>query len=106
MRSGHAIRMFGWRAWLWTSMTLMRTLIFVLGRFRVEGRANVPRHGPFILAINHISHLDPLTLGWAARRTGRFMARHELFDQPVIGLFFRFCRCIKVRRYESDIGAL
>ena len=39
---------------------LVRFLTTVLLRMQVEGLKNLPKHGPFILAVNHISYLDPV----------------------------------------------
>ena len=33
-------------------------------RWTIEGEANIPTHGSAILASNHISYLDPLTLAY------------------------------------------
>ncbi|MEP7090414.1 MAG: lysophospholipid acyltransferase family protein, partial [Nocardioidaceae bacterium] len=52
----------------------------------VEGDHHVPRSGPVILASNHVSFLDFLLVGLAARssrRYVRFLARHEVWGNPV-----------------------
>ena len=35
-------------------------------RERVEGREHVPKTGPFVLAANHVSYIDPVVLGVAS----------------------------------------
>jgi 1-acyl-sn-glycerol-3-phosphate acyltransferase len=41
---------------------LVRAVLILYNRLRVEGRENLPRESPFILVANHESHLDALVL--------------------------------------------
>lgn len=79
-------------------------------RWTIEGAQNIPTSGPVILAGNHVSYLDPLTLAWVAderRRHVRYLAKAELFDKPVLGSLLRAAHQIPVRRGRSDAaGAL
>ena len=72
----------------------------------VRGQAHVPKTGPFILASNHISFLDPPLLGAACPRRLSFMARSTLFRQPVLGAFMRAVYVIPLERGEADLGAV
>ncbi|MEO6790033.1 MAG: HAD-IB family hydrolase [Ornithinibacter sp.] len=57
-------------------------------RFDISGTQNIPRHGPAILVGNHRSYFDVPAMIQMMRptgRTGRVMAKKELFDVPVIG---------------------
>jgi 1-acyl-sn-glycerol-3-phosphate acyltransferase len=47
--------------------SLLRIYFAIAHRLTITGRANLPRHGPFVLAANHCSHLDALILGAALR---------------------------------------
>ena len=44
---------------------LIRSYFAIAHRLTIVGRENLPTHGPFVLAANHCSHLDALTLGAA-----------------------------------------
>lgn len=48
---------------------------------RVEGSHHVPEQGSVILAVNHLSIIDPLFIGVACPRAVRFIAKKELFDE-------------------------
>jgi 1-acyl-sn-glycerol-3-phosphate acyltransferase len=67
-------------------------------RVRVEGRDNVPRHGPVILAANHRSFLDSIFIPLAVPRRVTFVAKAEYFDDPKTAWFFRGCGQIPIRR--------
>lgn len=62
----------------------------------VQGLQNVPEHGPLLVASNHISHMDPITLCqvfWKnrPRRQLRFLAKRELFErQPLAWAMCQF----------------
>jgi 1-acyl-sn-glycerol-3-phosphate acyltransferase len=79
-------------------------------RWTIEGQENIPTHGPTILASNHVSYLDPLTLAWVADRRARrlrFLAKAELFRKPGLGPLLRAAHQIPVSRGTSDsAGAL
>jgi 1-acyl-sn-glycerol-3-phosphate acyltransferase len=79
-------------------------------QWTIEGAAHAPEHGPVILASNHVSYLDPLTLAWVADRRGRrvrFLAKAELFGKPALGWLLRGAHQIPVMRGSADAaGAL
>jgi 1-acyl-sn-glycerol-3-phosphate acyltransferase len=69
--------------------------------WKIEGAHHIPTSGPVVLASNHVSYLDPLTLAWVADLRGRhvrFLAKAELFDKPVLGTLLRAAHQIPVRR--------
>ncbi|MDP2942734.1 MAG: lysophospholipid acyltransferase family protein [Candidatus Omnitrophota bacterium] len=74
--------------------------------FKVYGVENVPKKGGFILAGNHVSHLDPPALASASPRVLHFMARHTLFNNWVLGWIIGSCNSFPVRRGEADLGAI
>ncbi|MDE2492106.1 MAG: 1-acyl-sn-glycerol-3-phosphate acyltransferase [Elusimicrobia bacterium] len=83
----------------------------VLGAFwgvRVSGLENVPRAGPLLVACNHVSLADPPLLGTAIDRVRkpRFLSKRELFENPLIGRYFRSAGCIPLDRRAADVSAL
>lgn len=68
----------------------------------------LPRTGPFIVAPNHHSEIDPIVMGvavWRLGRTPRFLAKASLFTIPVVGFLLRATGQIAVERGASASGA-
>jgi len=76
-----------------------------LFRIRVDGAAHIPREGGAILAANHISYVDFIFDGLAARwskRLVRFMAKREAFENRVSGPLMRSFHHISVDRSDGE----
>ena len=71
-------------------------------RLRAIGIENVPRTGPVILAPNHFSQWDHFFAGVFLRRKVRFMAKSQLFSNPVIEFIFRHGGAFPIRRGYQD----
>jgi 1-acyl-sn-glycerol-3-phosphate acyltransferase len=68
---------------------ILRFVMRIAFRMQVEGKDNVPSQGGVILAANHLSMLDPIVVGCAIDRPVRFMAKRELFDNPLLRMLAR-----------------
>lgn len=69
--------------------------------WKIEGAQHIPTSGPVVIASNHVSYLDPLTLAYVADLRGRhvrFLAKNELFEKPVLGTLLRAAHQIPVQR--------
>lgn len=69
------------------------------------GNAHLPKKGGFILASNHTSYLDPMVLAVACFRRLNFMARHDLFHNPLFAWFIRQLGAFPVKRQTADFSA-
>jgi 1-acyl-sn-glycerol-3-phosphate acyltransferase len=94
----------------------MRAAFRVLDlRITMSGARHVPDRGGAVLASNHVSYLDFIFCGLAARpskRLVRFMAKREIFEHRVGGPLMRGMRHISVDRdagmasYKAALEAL
>lgn len=69
---------------------------------RITGVEHIPASGPGIVATNHVSYLDFIFVGYGVReqqkRRLRFLAKKEIFDNPVAGPLMRSMKHIPVDR--------
>lgn len=75
-------------------------------RGEVAGLDHIPRSGPFLIAANHASHLDPPIVGCQVDRQMRFFARKTLWSNPVASWWLDRVECIAVDRDSGDVGAI
>lgn len=73
---------------------------------RVHDLEHVPRTGPCVIAANHDSAWDPPVIGLATQHYVQFMAKRELFANPVLGAAFRGVGAFPVDRERNDVGAI
>jgi len=82
----------------WVVKGALTPVLGVCFRVKVEGRENVPKRGPVILASNHRSFLDSIFIPLVLRRRVTFVAKAEYFDDPKTAWFFRGVGQIPIRR--------
>lgn len=74
----------------------------LLFRTRAIGVENVPVHGPAIVTPNHFSQMDHFFAAVYLRRKVQFMAKSQLFTNPLIKYIFTHGGVFPVRRGYSD----
>ena len=72
----------------------------------VTGAERIPANGGAILASNHASIADPFILGVATEREIHYMAKAELFANPVSAWLFRSLNAFPVERGGGDRTAM
>lgn len=85
---------------------IVRFVMVFIFRLKFVGRENVPAEGGVIVAFNHKSNWDPVIAGLSSERKLRFMAKEELFKNPVFGALIKALGAFPVRRGRSDVGAI
>lgn len=76
--------------------------------FRVEivNRHKVPAEGPALFCANHNTMLDMLFLGFKLDRWIYWMAKDELFKNPISAFFYRSLGAFPVKRGVGDVGSI
>ena len=79
---------------------------FMWFRGEVAGSENFPTSGPFLIASNHTSHLDPPLVGCHVPRQMRFFARKSLWNNRFLAWWMNQVETIPVERDSGDVGAI
>lgn len=89
-------------------MAVSRPPVERWGRLRVSGLDQLPASGPVLLAANHDSWWDTVSVGVAARpvRQIRALAKAELWKTPGLGPILDGMGQIPIKRGAGDQGAL
>jgi 1-acyl-sn-glycerol-3-phosphate acyltransferase len=86
-------------------VALLEPVLLTLTKRRWKGGENIPETGGCVLAVNHVSHLDPLTFAhfvYAWGRIVRYLAKAEMFEVPFIGRIVKSAKQIPVYRLTTD----
>lgn len=75
-------------------------------RIRYSGTENLPPQGGYVVACNHRSFIDPVILAHGVPRMVSFMAKEELFKNPLLAKFFGGLGVFPVSRGKGDISAV
>jgi len=72
----------------------------------VKGKDAFRANEPFILASNHLSHLDPPLMAVASPKRIAFLAKEELFSNKLFSLYLKDVGVIPIKRGSSDIKSM
>ena len=81
---------------------VIRAVIAILYRVRVEGMDNFPETGALVLCANHTFVKDMFFIGGFAPRKIHWMAKAELFRIPLFGAFIGKLGAFPVNRGSHD----
>lgn len=83
------------------------TRLFLLVRFKVSGRENIPLTGPYIVVLNHTSVVDtPVLLINFPLQKWRFFAVNKWRRHPIYGPIMAWLGAIYIERDTVDRGQL
>ncbi len=96
--------------WIWiVGAPLVRAIMSIVFRVRIEGIDHVPRDGAVIVAPNHVSVLDGPAVS-SITGTGRWRPTRNLIAAEVfhglLGWILEQARQVPIRRGAGDTGAL
>ena len=75
-------------------------------RITYSGTQNIPASGPVIVASNHMSFWDPPVIGCGLTRHIHYMAKEELFANPLFAWIITRLKAFPVKRGTADRGAI
>ena len=84
---------------------LARFLLAVIFRVQIAGTRKLPE-GPVIVVSNHISNWDVLILGGVFDRQIHYMAKKELFKNPLLKKLMEALGAFPVDRGGNDMAAM
>jgi glycerol-3-phosphate dehydrogenase (NAD(P)+) len=85
----------------WPVRWVAKACMLAYFRLRRLGREHVP-DGGVVLAANHRSFLDPFAVGICTPGAAYFVAKQELFKNPILGWFLNCLGAFPIRRGEAD----
>jgi glycerol-3-phosphate dehydrogenase (NAD(P)+) len=94
------------RAVYWAARIPVQILLKLYFRASRLGQEQIPGSGPAILASNHRSFLDPFVIGTMSRRPIYYIAKSELFGNPLLAWFLSALGAFPVRRGAGDADAI
>lgn len=88
--------------------TVFAPLFKLIYRLNFKGLENVPPQGTrYIVAINHTSAFDPVFVAIPKNVPAlHFMAKAELFSNPIVGWFIKHMYGFPVKRGKGDTSAI
>lgn len=81
-------------------------LMSLFYKFIIVGRENVPKNEQIICAGNHISFFDPFLMALATEKKYAYMAKKELFANPVLKFFLPKLGAFLVNREKPDVSTI
>ncbi|HHY23617.1 MAG TPA: 1-acyl-sn-glycerol-3-phosphate acyltransferase [Clostridiaceae bacterium] len=85
---------------------LCRIIFKLIYRVELIDIENVPSKGGAILCANHPGTLDMFFIGYKLKRLIHYMAKGELFKNPIMSFIMHKLGCFPVKRGKPDIESI
>ncbi len=86
--------------------TLSRIVFKLFYRVELIDIENVPLKGGAILCANHPGTLDMFFIGYKLKRLIHYMAKEELFKNPIMSFIMHKLGCFPVKRGKPDVESI
>jgi 1-acyl-sn-glycerol-3-phosphate acyltransferase len=90
------------------AVVVLKPLLWAFTRHHWTDGTKLPAHGGYVIAANHVSHVDPVTMAhfvYDHGRLPRYLAKASLFDVGFVGGVLRRTGQIPVHRLSSDAAS-
>jgi 1-acyl-sn-glycerol-3-phosphate acyltransferase len=90
------------------AVVVLKPLLMAFTRHDWVDGEKLPAHGGYVIAANHVSHVDPVTMAhfvYDHGRLPRFLAKASLFDVRFLGGILRKTGQIPVHRLSGDAAS-
>jgi 1-acyl-sn-glycerol-3-phosphate acyltransferase len=81
-------------------------LLSIFFKIELINGNNIPEKGPALLCANHTSELDMFFIGIRIKRWVHYIAKEELFKNPMMGAILKKLGAFPVKRGKGDVGAI
>ena len=85
---------------------LFKSSMGIFADYKVVGKENIPTSGRLIVVSNHLANIDPAIVGSALNRSPLFMAKKELFSNPMMRFLLAGYGVHPLDRTGADLAAL
>jgi 1-acyl-sn-glycerol-3-phosphate acyltransferase len=86
----------------WSAYPGLNLALKTLFNFKVRGKENFPKSGPYMLIMNYQSDLDPFLLNFAAPRKVRWFVREKSVNIPIVKTWVQAIGFIVMKPTMSD----
>ena len=86
--------------------TTFRGTLSIFADIEVQHRERLEVDGPVIYVSNHLANLDPPIIASLLPRRALFLAKRELFNNPLFTFLLKGWGAYPVSRYSADLHAL
>lgn len=92
---------------LYSIVKILFCLYFIITRrVRIEGKEKIPQTGPGLLYANHPSAWDMFLIAAFMKRKVHYMAKAELFKNPILRFLLKSLGAFPVSRGRGDVGSV
>ncbi len=88
------------------AMIVTKIIFKLIFRVEVKNRGKIPEKGPVLLCASHNTFLDMFLLGYRLDRWIHWMAKEELFRNPILAFILKKLGAFPVKRGTGDVGSV